>query len=236
MPRTPKQASVEPPPEPPEEIGSAVEKTYQAIQKMVLAFEIMPGERVNESALSRRLGVSRTPLREALARLASAGFLEVVPSKGYFRRKIRPKEVYDLIELRIAIESAAGRAAVVNATDEEIARLGQIVAELHEAENLPAAALIPKDEVFHETLTGLSGNEEMLRVLRATNVRVRALRYLGVESARLERGRRQHKAIWEALRERDGDRLAAVMAEHIRRPLDDIERAVRELYGRIYVA
>ena len=88
--------------------SSAAERTFLKLQDMVISFEIRPGERINESELSRRLGVSRTPFREALNRLASDGFLEFIPAKGFYRKKIKPKEVFDLIHLRIAVEAMSG--------------------------------------------------------------------------------------------------------------------------------
>lgn len=73
--------------------GSAAERSYRQIQDMVISFAIRPGDRINESALSRKLGVSRTPFREALNRLASDGFLDFVPAKGAFSaRKSSPRK------------------------------------------------------------------------------------------------------------------------------------------------
>lgn len=215
--------------------GSAVEKSYRQIQDMVISFAIRPGERINESELSRKLGVSRTPLREALNRLASESFVDFVPAKGFFRKKVKPKEIYDLVQFRIAIEAAAARLAVEQATSAQIDLLGEIVEELSNMRGLPLSSIIPKDELFHETLVGLSGNNEMLTALRSVNIRLRPLRYLAVDEERLERGQREHRQMHAALKKRDAARLAETVTLHILRPLDDIERVVRELYGRIYV-
>lgn len=214
--------------------GSAVEKSYRQIQDMVISFAIRPGERINESELSRKLGVSRTPLREALNRLASENFVDFVPAKGFFRKKVKPKEIYDLMQLRIAIETAAARLAVEKATPTQVALLGEIVEDLADMRRLAPSSIIPKDELFHETLTGLSGNNEMLQALRSVNIRIRPLRYLAVDDRRLELGQEQHIAVHDALRRRDAAGLVELLDLHITRPLDDIERAVRELYGRIY--
>jgi DNA-binding GntR family transcriptional regulator len=215
--------------------ASAAERSYRQIQDMVISFQIRPGERINESELSRKLGVSRTPFREALNRLASDGFLDFVPAQGFFRKKIKPKEVFDLIHFRIAVETAASRFAVENATAREIDMLGEIVDELVDTQTLAPSAIVPKDELFHETLTGLSRNNEMLMALRSINIRLRPLRYLTIDEARMQLGHQQHKLIHAALKKRDADTLAAILTAHIVRPLGEIELAVRELYGRIYV-
>ena len=214
---------------------TATEMSYRLIQDMVISFAIRPGERVNESELSRRLGVSRTPLREALNRLASENFLDFVPAKGFFRKEVRPKEIYDLLELRIALESAGARLAVQNASDEDIARMRTMAYELSNIADLAPSAIVPKDEAFHETLTGLSGNGEILQTLRAVNTRIRPLRYLGIQPDRIVAANREHEEAYEALVARDADRLVALLVDNIWRPRDEIERAVRELYGEIYV-
>jgi len=224
-----------PPPADEIDSGSAVEKSYRQIQDMVISFAIRPGERINESELSRKLGVSRTPLREALNRLASENFVDFVPAKGFFRKKVKPKEIFDLVQFRIAIEAAAVRLAVDQATTAQIDLLGEIVEELANMRTLPPSSIIPKDELFHETLVGLSGNNEMLMALRSVNIRLRPLRYLAVDDDRLERGQREHRQMHAALTKRDAATLAETVTLHILRPLDEIERAVRELYGRIYV-
>lgn len=215
--------------------GSAVEKSYRQIQDMVISFAIRPGERINESELSRQLGVSRTPLREALNRLTSENFVDFVPAKGFFRKKIKPKEVYDLIQLRAALETAAAKIAVELASKVQIELLGDIVEELANMRDLPLSSIIHKDELFHETLAGFSDNNEILMALRSANIRLRPLRYLAVNEEKLEQGQRQHRQMHDALKARDAATLMEVLTAHITRPLDDIERAVRELYGRIYV-
>ncbi|MGA0565596.1 GntR family transcriptional regulator [Ancylobacter sp. VNQ12] len=215
--------------------GSAVEKSYRQIQDMVISFAIRPGERINESELSRKLGVSRTPLREALNRLASENFVDFVPAKGFYRKKVKPKEIFDLMQLRIAIETAAARLAVEKATPVQVAVLGKVLQDLADMRRLAPSGIIHKDELFHETLTGLSGNNEMLQALRSVNIRIRPLRYLAVDERRLELGQEQHIAIQDSLRRRDTKYLIELLEKHITRSLNDIERAVRELYGRIYL-
>lgn len=214
---------------------TATEMSYRLIQDMVISFGIRPGERVNESELSRRLGVSRTPLREALNRLASENFLDFVPAKGFFRKEVRPREVYDLLELRIALETAGARLAVENAGDEDIAAMRALAYELTNIADLAPSAIVPRDESFHETLVGLSGNGEMVQALRAVNMRIRPLRYLGLQRPRIVAAHNQHEDAHAALARRDTPRLQAILTEHIWRSREDIENTVRELYGRIYV-
>ncbi len=215
---------------------SAVGRSYRMLQSMVLSFEIKPGERINESELSKRLGVSRTPLREALNRLVSENFVDFVTTKGFFRKTIKIREIYDLIELRIALEVAGGKLAVKHASDEAVGTLFAFMHRIEDIGALPLAEVVALDEQFHEMLVGFSGNVEIFNALRSVNARIRPLRYLGVDRDRILLGDKQQRQICQALKRRDADRLAALLTAHIHRSQDEVESAVRELYGRIYTA
>ena len=101
---------------------------------------------------------------------------------------------------------------------------------------MPLSEIVALDEQFHEKLVGFSGDEEIHNALRSVNVRIRPLRYLGVDPDRMALGDKQQREICEALRQRDADRIGTLLAVHIHRSLEDVEAAVRELYGRIYAA
>jgi DNA-binding GntR family transcriptional regulator len=101
----------------------AAERAYDRLKAMAIEFEFRPGERINEVIVSKRLGLSRTPLREALNRLESEGFLTFSPKLGFFRRKLDPKEIFDLYELRGIIEAGGARLAAARVMPEQIKEL-----------------------------------------------------------------------------------------------------------------
>lgn len=216
---------------------TAVGRAYSAILDMALSFALKPGERLNESQLSRELGVSRTPLREAMNRLVSENVLEFIPARGFFRKEIRPREIYELYELRLALEIAGAQIGIRVATDEMIARVEQLLPRLNDAERefIDKSRAVTEDEFFHEAIMALSGNSEMMNALRAVNGRIRALRYMGVGPSRLTAGQKEHRQIVNALKKRDADAVVAILTEHIGHRLEEVDSAVRELYGRIYV-
>ncbi|WP_369721563.1 GntR family transcriptional regulator [Bradyrhizobium sp. LLZ17] len=91
---------------------SIVDRVYEQLKAMAVSYEFKPGERLNEGELAKRLGVSRTPLREALNRLNTEGFLRFTPGKGFFCRELDAHEIFDLYELRKSIEVASIRLAI----------------------------------------------------------------------------------------------------------------------------
>src|SRR5258707_11843713 len=99
---------------------SIVDRVYEQLKAMAVSYEFKPGERLNEGELAKRLGVSRTPLREALNRLNTEGFLRFTPGKGFFCRELDAHEIFDLYELRKSIEVASIRLAIKRPKDEDI--------------------------------------------------------------------------------------------------------------------
>lgn len=218
------------------EIKSVVEKSYEQILDLVLQHRLRPGERINETELSRHLGVSRTPLREALNRLASEDFLVIRPGKGFFCRDIVPDQILELFQLRAAVETAAVKLAVLHGRDEEIAALLAFLDETAEPSSAPVPVLVGFDERFHEAIVKMARNNEMLRLLRTINMKIRSVRWIDLDRRGRTATQGEHRAIIEAIGRRDGAGAAELMDAHISRRLDEIEAVIRDLYGRIYVA
>ena len=210
-------------------------RLYAHLVEAMIRFEFRPGERLNEGAIARDLGVSRTPVREALSKLVAAGFIDHEPGHGFFRRQLDPKEIFDLYELRQQIEVGAVRLAVERATPQALAELDAFLARSMAATpDGSIDALVDLDERFHQGLVGLSGNGEMLRCLQGINARIRFVRWVDM------RGRRdvtqgEHRSILDAIAARDAATGCALMDKHVQRRLEQIVERVRESYGRIYV-
>lgn len=225
---------------PPEETGmenvgeSAVTRTYAQLLDLVLSFEIKPGERINESELSRRLGVSRTPLREALNRLVTEGILISRPAKGFFCRQISAEEIFQLYQVRSVLELAGLKLAIERVTDAEIDAFEAFMAESRSAGDASASTQLALDEAFHERLLGLSGNQEMVTVLRGVNRKIRSVRWIDLTRGGRVATQDEHGQILAALRNRDAEACSAILGTHIGRRFDQIDSAIREVYGRIY--
>jgi DNA-binding GntR family transcriptional regulator len=219
-----------------EEADSVVDRVYADLKAMAVAYAFRPGERINEGRIATRLGVSRTPLREALNRLKTEGFLSFVPGRGFFCRELDPHEIFQLYELRKAIEVAAVPLAVARARDDEIAALSRFLDETGpDGEGRTATELAELDETFHHRLMSLARNDEMLRVLDNVNARIRFVRWIDMGSDARPKTQGEHRAVVEALAARDGPAAIAVLERHIDRRLDQITAAIREGLAQIYL-
>ncbi len=214
---------------------SRAESLYLAVKDMAILFKFKPGERINEVDLARRLGASRTPLREALNRLVAEGFLVFKQDRGFFCRELKPREMLELYQFRAVLEVAAVRLACEQATEEEVAGLARFLDVTGPEEGgRSSEECVALDEHFHEKIMLLSRNMEMCRTLKNINARIRYFRWVDMESKRAET-QHEHRAIVQALMARDADLAAQHMNAHIVRRLDQITAAIKESYSRIYL-
>lgn len=214
---------------------SAVDRVYTELRRMAMDFRFLPGERLNEAVLAKELGVSRTPLREALNRLAAEGFLTFSANNGFFRKTIDVKEIFDLYEFRMCLEQVAVRLAVERASDEKLAEIEQFaVASSRKDPNRTVEDLVALDEKFHELLVGLSENTQILEALRNINARIQFVRWMDMTERRSET-QHQHLVIIAALKKRDVQAAEQSIRDHIAHRLDQIVEKVERSYGRIFV-
>ena len=213
-----------------------VEALYNRLKEMTVNFGVRPGERLNEVALARELEASRTPLREALNRLAAERLIEFRPGKGFFCRDLDARSIYDLYELREAVECAAVRKACERATDEQIALLKeQLYATGLTYVGKTIREVTENDEAFHVGIADLSGNAEFVQQLRDINARIRFIRWVDM-AARVLETKGEHRNIMQAIEARDADTAAALMRGHIVKRMDQIVSVVKEGYSSIYVS
>lgn len=214
---------------------SNVDRLTARLRHMAADFQIKPEERIVEGEMAARLSVSRTPLREALNRLVSEGYLTNTGGRGFFCRALTPERILDLYEARTALECEALRLAVKRASDPDIAAL---CAQLEEpGATADRLALLQMDEAFHIALARLSGNAELERLLSNINGRIRYVRMIGLNagggvSAQLS----AHRSILQAVQARDVEAAVASLRAHIELRKEDATQAVRDAFSEIYVA
>jgi DNA-binding GntR family transcriptional regulator len=217
--------------------ADSVDRAYRAVTQRAVNWRFAPGERINEVALAHELGVSRTPVREALNRLARDGFVRFVPNRGFHARDLTPELVRDLYELRAAIEVAAVRLACVRATDAAIAKLaGAWSSATENASARRIDRLTAADEAFHRGIARLSGNEQLLATLERVNAQIRFFRRVDQEAPdRRDRTYSEHHGVLACLARRDPGRAGDLIERHIvlsrERALAVTEQVVARIRG-----
>jgi DNA-binding GntR family transcriptional regulator len=182
----------------------------------ILSGEFKPGQRVVESALARRLGVSQAPVRDALRDLVMTGFLETEPYKGTSVRSFTREDLYEVYTVRAALESLAARLASQRVTDADLGTLRQILAEMVEAGRAQDPDRMTKlDNAFHETILKLSGNKLLYQLWQNLRFGYWTIVTAKMEEFELEELARRHEELYEALASRKPGAAGAAMRRHI---------------------
>lgn len=203
------------------------------LRQMAITYELKPGERLSEVELARRLGVSRTPVREALSRLVTDGFL-VPCSRGCMRRPLDVQASLDLYGARIAVERECLRLAVARASDTQIEEAADY---LEATRQVPAGssvqALVELDEGFHLRIADMAGNAELRRMLVNLNERIRFIRWLDMEQVGRDTTQTEHHRVLQALRKRDAVEGERQLIAHIGLRREQIVDAIGRGLARI---
>ena len=202
---------------------------------MTTSFELKPDEKLNENSMAQMLGASRTPLREALNRLVSEGFLTFQSGRGFKCRSLGAEEILDLYQAREAVECKLVALACEYANDEELVGLQEFLerTEADYNENMSGIELVEFDERFHMKIAVLSRNKELIRMLENLNARVRFVRTIDLEERKVVKTG-NHMQIIKAMIDKDLKLAVEQMRLHIVRSHEEASNAVRKAYMRIY--
>ena len=235
MPNAVPRVAEKPPREPRTE--SSVERLYLELRERSMRYDFKPGARINEQALGREFGVSRAPLREALNRLVAEGLLDFVMNKGFIRKAISVDEVFDLYQVRIALERRAVLLAVQRASDGEIATVAAFWQTFMETSaRLASADMVLADEEFHRRLVALSHNKELSAFMEVVTRRIHAARHIDIEqsSAWNTRSFEAHTELMRHIALRDTAAALDTLTEHIDMSLKRAIEITKEMVVRFF--
>lgn len=193
---------------------------YETLQERILAGEYESGERLTESKVVRDLGVSRTPVREALQRLAAEGFVEFHPNRGATVILLDEHDLEELFSLRILLEGFAAGLAAENATSADVGELRRLQDEFAQAvqDDSPEGRTLSSriNLRFHEVLLRVAGNRRLTTMVNTlTNVSLAKSTFASYSDTQLQRSVSQHDQIIEAIEHHDRNLAEMAMRVHI---------------------
>lgn len=206
--------------------GALADQVYAELKAQMHDFHLVPGDRFSELEIGRRLGVSRTPVREALFRLRNEGLLEVESKTGWFVKPIDFARLDQLYDLRVIVERASiERIAAIPGTPAELEAL-KAVWLVPAAERLTDAREVGRlDEAFHATLVQAAGNDEVARVHRDVTERIRIVRRLDFTRAdRIEATYAEHAKILRQVIQRKPDSAQSLLKAHIEQSKAEVRK------------
>ena len=193
------------------------ELVFTTLRQAILKGELQPGERLMEIQLAEKMGVSRTPIREAIRKLAAEGLVTMIPRKGAIVAGISEKMLKDVLRVRMTLEKMAYECAFESITDTAIEKLLSAESDFEAAvEAGDLVAIAEADEKFHFIIYDAAGNDKLLEIL--TNLKENMYRYR-MEYAKNRAIRSEliedHRAIVKTLAERDADNGLKLVEKHI---------------------
>ena len=207
------------------------EMAYEFLKSSVLSGHFNPGERLTEEHLAKKLGVSRTPVREALHKLESEGLIKPLETRGFIVSRDSKDEVEELFELRAILEGYALRVISERISEEDLKQLGRLIAGAEDGLRKKRMEEVFKwNTKFHDTLHGIVVDKKRLHRL-LVNIRKYVLRYRRDTLQYPDGGKRAvdgHRKILLALRLRDPDLCERMMREHIQEAKVDAEQFLFE--------
>lgn len=193
------------------------EQAYKEIKKLIIKTELNPGSVINESDLMEKLGIGRTPIREALKRLQSDDLVVVKPRRGIFVAQLAITDLAQIFEVRVELESLAVRLACERITEEQLARLKSLADQYLSSKKADKEEMIELDSKFHALIREATHNRFLISNLKYYYDLSLRIWYLALPQAAAEEiDVKAHCAIYEAIAAGDEDLAAKRIAKHIR--------------------
>ena len=204
------------------------EVVFNTLRQAILKGDLKPGERLMEIALAEKLGVSRTPIREAMRKLELEGLVVMIPRRGAQVANITEKDLNDVLEVRITLENMAIEKACANMTDEDVRELEQAAKNFQKSTAEGDLVKMEADVNVHEAIYRAADNKRLMQVLN--NLREQIYRYR-VEYLKEDEARNrlveEHEEITQAIRERDVKKAQELSFEHLENQRMGIIQAIR---------
>ncbi|WP_256369537.1 GntR family transcriptional regulator [Moorella sp. E306M] len=208
------------------------QRVYEEIKEAIINNTIKPGTMIQERVLAEKLGVSRTPVREALRRLNSEGLIELIPGKGATVTKITIEDIREIMQVREPLECLAVKLAAERIQPQDIKYLEDMIAnwdkEINCSDQINFQSFSTKDIAFHEYIVEIAGNKRLASILNMLRDQIRRITFLTQDNkARIETSFPQHLKILEALKQRD----PAAAEENMRQHMQSIKEYYFDRFG-----
>lgn len=206
------------------------EMVFESLREAIIQGRLKPGERLMEIQLAEEMGVSRTPVREAIRKLELEGFVVMVPRKGAYVAGISVKDIVDVFEIRAALEALAAGLAAERITPDELEELERslvVISEVSSTDDINA--IVETDTNFHELIYKASRNERLSQIVTHLKEQIQRFRTTSLsQPGRSKNALEEHRKIVEAISDRNVELAQHLAREHIENAEQSMLNALRE--------
>ncbi|MGI6092006.1 MAG: GntR family transcriptional regulator [Negativicutes bacterium] len=193
------------------------EVVCEALREAIISGVLKPGERLMEIQLAEELGVSRTPVREAIRKLELEGFVIMIPRRGTYVADLSIKDINEVFEVRTSLEVLAAGLATERITDDELEKMERLLVHIGEyIEKGDMDKIVEADSQFHDILYQATRNDRLVQII--SNLREQLTRFRSISMAypgRLKNTLEEHSRLVEALAARDQQLAERLATEHM---------------------
>lgn len=202
---------------------------FNTLRKAILTGELKPGERLMEIHLANRLGVSRTPIREAIRKLELEGLVTMIPRRGAEVAQITEKSMKDVLEVRRALDALCAELACDRISEEEMGKLEEACAGFEKATRTGDTTAIAKADVaLHDIIVAATGNRRLVQLVNNLAEQMYRYRFEYIkDESQHERLVEEHRIIYESIRAKDREAAAAAAKMHIDNQEKSVIRQIR---------
>jgi GntR family transcriptional regulator, rspAB operon transcriptional repressor len=199
------------------DISNINEKVYNLLRRRIIYLKYPPGHKINVRDLQKELGISQTPIKDALFRLAGEGMVDISSRKGTYVKDITEKDIREIEEARIILETAAAEIVARKITDEQLENLSRILQKtMIPVKKFDYRLFLEKDFAFHLEIMRLTGNQRLISMFNLLNAHMQIFRFQFAKQRKgpLPGTHQDHLEIMEALKQRDPKKARQAILSH----------------------
>ena len=192
------------------------EEVYDVLKEMIIAGKLSPGEKLPEEELTKKLGVSRTPIRQAISALAQDNLVDIIPRRGAFVTKLSRQDITEIYDIRMALEGLAVCLSVQHLSDEELSKMTRVLEQAEAALEKDPEQAIDADLMLHEMIVKNSGNLRLQELIVELRDQMHSFRILeGHQQKVIPKVMKERWDILNAIKARDSHEAQRAIIEHI---------------------
>lgn len=195
--------------------NSIRDAAYKHLRQAILSGVLLPGKRISEPALAEQLGLSRTPIREALQYLAKEGLVDIIPHKGARVRRLSLQEIKEVYQVRAVLEAEGARLAALYATPQQLMHIESLLETLHQIDPQDFSGQRQADMAFHAAFVAAGHNKTLEQLFNDLQASLSLLRNYTSNLSQSPDTRQQHQNILEAIRHQWPDQAANAAKTHV---------------------
>ncbi len=206
------------------------EVAYKELREKIITGKFLPGFRLKEDFLVKMFGISKTPIKLAIAKLEQDGLVVILPRRGSYVSEISEETIKEVFSLREVLYSLAVKLAVTNISDKDFAKLEKIhLSMANDIENISLKNYIQSDNLFHNMIVEYSGNKLLRECLNPIINRIEMLKYQSALSKqRRKQACREHAKIIDAFRKKDPQAAEMAMKNHLNNSMNAVKDTITE--------